>query len=93
VRGRPESLLYAYQRGREIRDRWAARAFAPSFARLGKGSRLALPVEVVNPKAIAIGADVYLGPGCLLWTEGDDVTLEIGDGTGATGYCVFSAIL
>jgi acetyltransferase-like isoleucine patch superfamily enzyme len=88
---RPQSLLYAYQRGRDIRDRLTTRAFAPSFAHLGKGSRFALPVEIVNPQAIWIGDGVYLGPGCLLWTEGDELTLEIGDGTGATGYCVFSA--
>jgi acetyltransferase-like isoleucine patch superfamily enzyme len=88
---RPKSLLYAYQRGRDVRDRLATRSFAPAFARLGHDSRLSLPVEIVNPQAIAIGDNVFLGPGCLLWTEGDDVTLEIGDGTGVTGYCVFSA--
>jgi acetyltransferase-like isoleucine patch superfamily enzyme len=91
VRSRPPSLLYAYRRGRDIRDRLAARAFAPDFAAFGAGSRFALPVEVDNPQAIAIGSDVYLGPGCLLWTQGEQVTLEIGDGTSVTGYCVFSA--
>jgi acetyltransferase-like isoleucine patch superfamily enzyme len=88
---RPKSLLYAYQRARELRDRWASRSFAPAFAHFGEGSRFGLPVDIVNPQAISIGDNVYLGPGCMLWTQGERVTLEIGDGTGATGYCVFSA--
>lgn len=67
---------------------------APAFAAFGKRSVLQLPLRLAGEARIAIGDDVFVGPGSWLQTIGDDdqdVKLEIGDGTSIAGNCVLSA--
>ncbi|MDX6657768.1 MAG: hypothetical protein QOH62_2561 [Solirubrobacteraceae bacterium] len=84
--------LALYVRVQGLRDRVATRLFARSFASFGVGCRLQLPLQVGNPRGIAIGDSVLIGPGCLLHAEDDaEVRLAIGDRTMITGYSVLSA--
>ncbi len=49
----------------------------------------------MNPGRIAIGRDVFVGPGCCLQTldeGGDGVAIVIGDGVNIAGSCVLSAV-
>jgi carbonic anhydrase/acetyltransferase-like protein (isoleucine patch superfamily) len=78
---------------RAQRDRLFSRAVASSFARFGNGSHLTLPIDVERPERIAIGENVLIGPGSLLLAVDPAAWLEIGDGTGMSGYCVLSAAL
>jgi acetyltransferase-like isoleucine patch superfamily enzyme len=68
---------------------------AGGFAEFGKGSVLEPPVRLENQGRIAIGANVFVGPGSWLQTHpegGDAVAIEIGDGTNIAGGCVLSAV-
>jgi acetyltransferase-like isoleucine patch superfamily enzyme len=68
---------------------------AGGFAEFGKGSVLEPPVRLENENRIAIGRDVFVGPGSCLLTHdegGDGVAIEIGDGTNIAGTCVISAV-
>src|SRR5258707_9711943 len=68
------------------------RGLSGSLMALGSNSYIDPPVTVQGPHRISIGSDVYVGPGCWLFTEGEDALLEIGDGTRMSGYCVLSAV-
>jgi acetyltransferase-like isoleucine patch superfamily enzyme len=78
---------------RDRRDRLFTRAVASSFDSFGKGSHLALPVRVEGAGQIAIGSRVFVGPGSWLVAGEPGARLEIGDGTGMSGYCVLSAMV
>jgi acetyltransferase-like isoleucine patch superfamily enzyme len=78
---------------RDHRDRLFTRVVASSFERFGHGSHLALPIQVEGSERIAIGSGVFIGPGSWLLAGEPDARLEIGDGTGVSGYCVLSAML
>ncbi len=68
---------------------------AGGFAEFGKGSVLEPPIRLENQGRIAIGRDVFVGPGSCLQTldPRGEVALEIGDGTNIAGTCVISAAL
>jgi acetyltransferase-like isoleucine patch superfamily enzyme len=69
-------------------------ASAGSFESFGRRTVLALPVRLAGESRIRIGDDVYVGSGSWLQTldgYGDEVALEIGDGTNISGTCVLSA--
>jgi lipopolysaccharide O-acetyltransferase len=68
---------------------------AGAFASFGRGSVLEPPVRLEGQWRIAIGSNVFVGPGsCLqaLDEGGAPVALEIGDGTNIAGTCVLSAV-
>jgi acetyltransferase-like isoleucine patch superfamily enzyme len=66
---------------------------AGGFAEFGKGSVLEPPVRLENQGRIAIGRDVFVGPGSCLQTLAADgeIAIRIGDGTNIAGTCVISA--
>lgn len=80
-----------YTRGRGVRDRLFSRMAASSFERFGRGSHLSLPIQIEGAKQIAVGSGVFIGPGCWLLALEPEASLEIGDATGISGYCVLSA--
>jgi lipopolysaccharide O-acetyltransferase len=68
---------------------------AGGFAEFGPGSALEPPIRLVNPGRIAIGRDVFVGPGCCFQAldgGGDGVAIVIGDGVNIAGSCVLSAV-
>ena len=68
---------------------------AGAFAELGRGTALETPIRLLGERRIAIGSDVFVGPGCWLQTideGGDAVALWIGDGSNIAGNCVISAM-
>jgi acetyltransferase-like isoleucine patch superfamily enzyme len=77
---------------RDRRDALFTRAVTSSFAQLGTGSHIALPIQVEGAERISIGSGVFIGPGSWLVAGEPGALLEIGDGTGMSGYCVLSAI-
>jgi acetyltransferase-like isoleucine patch superfamily enzyme len=81
----------AYSRLRDVRDSLFTRLAASAFAEFGSRSRLALPIQLEGADRIAIGSDVYIGPGGWLLALEPDARLEIGDGSTMSGYCVVSA--
>ena len=78
---------------RDRRDKLFSLAVASSFDSFGTGTHLALPIQVQGAGQIAIGKDVFIGPGSWLAAVEPGARLEIGDGTGMSGYCVLSAAL
>ena len=82
--------------------RFAKRAWGKSFSLLASGafasfgsrSVLQPPIRLSGEGRISIGNDVYVGAGSWLQVlgPGDDVALEIGDGTSIVGDCVLSAV-
>ena len=82
----------AYRGLRRFRDRAFARLAGGAFAGFGRSSVIALPVRLSGERRIAVGTNVYIGAGSWLRTgPGEDVALEIGDGTSIAGDCVLSA--
>jgi len=76
------------------RNHLATRLFARSFAAHGPGGRIDLPVQIVKPKGISIGAGVTIGPCCLMHAHDDDeVRIFIGDRVSITGHSVIAAAL
>ena len=68
---------------------------AGAFATFGRGSVLEPPVRLEGHWRIAIGRNVFVGPGsCLQALEegAAPVALEIGDDTNIAGTCVLSAV-
>jgi acetyltransferase-like isoleucine patch superfamily enzyme len=78
---------------RNSRNRVFSLAVARSFDSFGKGSHLALPIQVEGAERIAIGSEVFIGPGSWLVAGEPEARLEIGDGTAVSGYCVLSAVV
>src|SRR3954452_9925473 len=64
-----------------------------AFASFGARSVLQPPVRLAGERTIAIGSDVWVGPGSWLQSlaELDGVALSIGDGTSISGNVVISA--
>jgi acetyltransferase-like isoleucine patch superfamily enzyme len=80
---------------RRARRRCFAVLAAGGFAEFGRGTALETPVRLLGERRIAIGSDVFVGPGCWLQTMdegGDEVALWIGDGSNIAGNCVISAV-
>jgi acetyltransferase-like isoleucine patch superfamily enzyme len=65
-----------------------------AFASFGPRSVIQPPVRLAGEQRIAVGRDVFVGAGSWLQVlegPGDDVALELGDGTSISGNCVLSA--
>ena len=90
------NLIAGYRKWTRLRDRiftWACRG---SFARLGKGSLLELPIRLWGESHIEIGADVFLGSHCWLQVISADqaasgTVISIGDRTSISGFCTVTA--
>ncbi len=66
---------------------------AGAFAEFGSNSVISPPVRIEGVNRIAVGSRVYLDSRCWLHIEGDgqQVAIEIGDGSSIGSYAVFSA--
>jgi lipopolysaccharide O-acetyltransferase len=65
-----------------------------AFAEFGPRSVIQPPVQLQLERRIAIGREVYVGPGSWLQViagSGDGVAITIGDGTSIAGTCVLSS--
>jgi acetyltransferase-like isoleucine patch superfamily enzyme len=65
-----------------------------AFAEFGPRSVIAPPVRIDGEERIAVGAGVFVGPGCWLHVEGDgrQVALELGDRSSIGAYSALSAV-
>jgi acetyltransferase-like isoleucine patch superfamily enzyme len=68
-------------------------AVGGAFASFGSRSLIEPPVRIAGERRISIGDDVFVASGSWLQTlgAGDDVALELADGTSIAGGCVLSA--
>lgn len=86
-------LVWLLRRVRRRSFSWLA---AGSFAEFGRGSVLETPIRLSGQERIAIGSDVFVGPGCWFQTlydqGGSEVALVLGDGVNIAGNCVISAV-
>jgi lipopolysaccharide O-acetyltransferase len=85
-------LVWLLRRVRRRSFSWLA---AGSFASFGPGSVLETPIRISGEHRIAIGRDVFVGPGCwfqTLYEGGTEVALVLGDGVNIAGNCVISAV-
>jgi acetyltransferase-like isoleucine patch superfamily enzyme len=87
-----ERWLALYRWTRLARSMLFSRMVAGSFMEFGSDSVIELPVTIHGESRIAIGSNVYIGPGSWLFTRGEEALLEIGDGTRMSGMCVVSAV-
>lgn len=92
------TVLAIYQQWRRFRDGAFSRLAGGGFAAFGRKSHLALPITVLRPDLIRVGAGAYFGPGCWLQAlaEGADAAdrsarIEVGDRCSFAGYDVLSA--
>jgi acetyltransferase-like isoleucine patch superfamily enzyme len=79
-------------------ERLRTRAFTAllrgSFHSCAPSARIQYPVRLNGELGISIGADVFIASNCWLATyehDGRRGSLEIGEGTRITGYCVLAA--
>jgi acetyltransferase-like isoleucine patch superfamily enzyme len=89
-----QTFVALYRSAERARSKAFSVLVAGSFARLGSRTVLQLPIRLNGERRIAIGSGVFVGAGSWLQTlegHGDDVALEIGDGTAIAGTCVLSA--
>jgi len=77
--------------GQAVRMRAYTRLLARSFASFGADSILEPPIKLHGASGIHIGAGVHVGLSSWLLTVTPGATLEIGDGTVMSGFCVLSA--
>lgn len=87
-------FLGAYRLGGRSRGKAFSLLAGRAFASFGKRTVVQPPIRVAGERRIAVGSDVFVGPGSWLQVVGDeapDVALQIGDGTSIAGYCVLSA--
>jgi acetyltransferase-like isoleucine patch superfamily enzyme len=85
------TMVTAYNLLRELRVTLFSRLVAGSFLSYGEGTRIVPPIEIYGSRRIAVGRDVYVGPGSWFHTDNEHARLEIGDGTRMSGLCVLSA--
>jgi len=87
-------FLSLYRLGQRARGKVFSLLAAPGFAAFGPRTVIQPPLRISGEGRIAIGSDVFVGPGSWLQViEGhsEGIALEIGAGTSIAGYCVLSA--
>ena len=87
-------FLSMYRFWVRARDKTFSILAGGAFASFGRRSVVQLPVRLGGEERIAVGSDVFVGAGSWLQAvdgHGDEVALEIGDGTSIVGGCVLSA--
>jgi lipopolysaccharide O-acetyltransferase len=87
-------FLALYRLAARARAKGFSLAAAGGFASFGARSVVQPPVRLSGERRIAVGDDVFVGAGSWLQAldgYGDEVALEIGDGTSIAGGCVLSA--
>lgn len=87
-------FLRLYRFWVRARDKAFSSLASGAFAAFGRRTVIQLPVRLGGEERIAIGSDVFVGSGSWLQAldgHGDEVALEIGDGTSIVGGCVLSA--
>ena len=87
-------FLALHRGGRRLWAKAFSLLVSGSFASFGRRSVLEPPLRLSGEGRIVVGAGVYVGGGSWLQVlagNGDDVALELGDGTSIAGSCVLSA--
>lgn len=85
-----------YRLATKARAKALSVALARSFASFGPRTVLEPPVRLAGERAIALGADVYVGAGSWLQVigaaaDGGRPAIVVGDGTRMSGLCTLSA--
>ena len=90
------AALAGYRGARLARGHAFSRAVSGGFAEFGRHSVLDPPIDIRGARSIAIGANVWVGPGSWLYAEPEEATdvpvLVVGDGVCISGSCVLSAV-
>jgi acetyltransferase-like isoleucine patch superfamily enzyme len=84
------TLYHLWQRARR---KLFSLLVARSLAAFGRGSVIEPPIRLDQTGRIAIGANVYVGAGSWLQAvgDGDEVAIEIGEGSSLAGNCTITA--
>src|SRR5690242_12692707 len=87
------AILGLHRNWVRLRNGAFSRLAAGGFGAFGARSHLSLPVTLLHPERMHVGARVYFGPGCWLQVlPGDEqARLQIGDQCSFSGYTVLSA--
>jgi acetyltransferase-like isoleucine patch superfamily enzyme len=95
-RGVGSAALRAYRGVRMVRGRAFSLAVSGGFAEFGARTVLDPPVDVRGASRIALGSQIWIGPGSWLYAmpdeDGSDPLLVLEDGVRISGGCVLSAV-
>src|SRR5436305_15104717 len=85
--------LGSYRLGQRARGKGFSLLAGGAFAEFGPRSVIQPPVRLAGEARIAVGSDVWIGPGSWFQSlsETDGIALSIGDGTSISGNVVISA--
>src|SRR5262245_9226681 len=92
-RGIGTAALGGYRLARRIYAKAFSLAVGGAFHSFGSRTVLEPPIRINGERRIALGSGIYVGANSWLQTlpPGDEVAIEIGDGTSIAGNCVISA--
>lgn len=89
-------FLSGYRFWKRLRDKFFSLLISGAFAKFGRKTVLMQPIRLDGEERIAIGDQVFVGPGSWLQTlpDGDNtsVAVSIGEGSSFAGACVISAV-
>ncbi len=90
------SFLAVYRLSGRVWGKTFSVASSGAFQACGRGTILQPPLRLWGEHRIALGDNVWVGPGCWLQVVGSadspgDVAIDIGSGTNFAGNCVVSA--
>ena len=88
------AFIASYRGAHRIYQKGFSVLVSGAFAEFGSHSVIAPPVKLVGENRISVGSRVFVDSGCWLHVEGDgqDVAIEIGDGSSIGSFAVFSAV-
>jgi acetyltransferase-like isoleucine patch superfamily enzyme len=89
-------FVLGYRASIRLRGKMFSLLISGAFAHFGKNTVLMYPIRLNGEERIAIGDQVFIGPGSWLQTlpdrENNAVAVSIGKGTSCAGACVISAV-
>jgi acetyltransferase-like isoleucine patch superfamily enzyme len=89
-------FLFSYRASVRFRAKCFSLLISGAFAHFGRRTVLMHPLRLLGEQRIAVGDNVFIGPGSWLQTlpDGDNesVAIAIGNGTSIAGTCVISAV-
>ncbi len=89
-------FVFCYRAWVRLRSKLFSLLISGAFARFGSKTVLMYPLRLSGEERIAIGDDVFIGPGSWLQAlpdaENDSIAIWIGKGSSVAGTCVISAV-
>lgn len=89
-------FLFLYRASARFRAKCFSLLISGAFARFGSRTVLMHPLRLLGEQRIAVGNNVFIGPGSWLQTLSDggnkSIAIAIGNGTRIAGACVISAV-